>query len=146
MEYINNYTRKVLITLLILLLGAVILAPSATAGDACQIRVEVVNPDTATSKADISRLGVKVRGGTWRNIQQHGERILAPGQTYAETFSPTIATEACDARRRYRVKVTCKNDGGMLGLSSAVSKNWLYAPSETGWTTNQTVEIKTDCP
>ena len=146
MACINSYRQKVLLTLPMLLLGAAFLALSATAGDACQIRVEVTNPDTATSKADISRLGVRVRGGTWRNIQEHGERILAPGQTYTETFSPTIATEACDARRRYRVKVTCKNDGGLLGLSSAVSKNWLYAPSETGWTTQQTVKINADCP
>jgi hypothetical protein len=136
----------VLATLAALTIGPGLRAPSATAGEACQIRVEVVNPETATSKADISRLGVRVSGGTWRNIQEHGERILAPGQTYAETFSPTIATEDCDARRRYRVKVTCKDEGGVLGLSSAVSKNWLYEPSETGWTTRQTVEIKTGCP
>lgn len=120
--------------------------PSATAGDACQIRVEVTNPETATSNADIARLGVRVRGGTWRNIQEHGERILAPGQTYVETFSPTIATEDCDARRRYRVKVTCREEGGVLGIPSVASKNWLYAPSETGWTTQQTVAINTGCP
>jgi hypothetical protein len=146
MERINSQTLTVLFALSIFLAGAVLLAPSAIAGDACQIRVEVKNPESATSKADISRLGVRVSGGTWRNIQEHGERILAPGQTYVETFSPTIATEACDARRRYRVKVTCKNGGGLLGLSSATSKNWIYRPSETGWTTAQTVEINADCP
>jgi len=121
-------------------------APAATAGDACRIRVEVTNPETATSNADIARLGVRVRGGTWRNIQEHGERILAPGQTYVETFSPTIATEDCDARRRYRVKVTCREGGGVLGIPSVASKNWLYAPNETGWTTQQTVAINTGCP
>jgi hypothetical protein len=150
MDRINSYTQGVLLALPMLLLGAVLLAPSATAGDACQIRVEVTNPETATSKADISRLGVRVRGGTWRNIQQHGERILAPGQTYVETFSPTIATEACDARRRYRVKVTCKSSGGggLTGvtLPGTASKNWIYEPSETDWTTSQTVKINADCP
>ena len=146
MERVKSRTQKILLTLPMLLLGAVWLAPSATAGEACRITVEVKNPESAKSNADISRLGVKVRGGTWRNIQQHGERILALGQTYTETFAPTIATEDCDANRRYRVKVTCKSAGGAIGLPSTVSKNWLYKPNETGWTTNRTVTIDAGCP
>jgi hypothetical protein len=146
MELLDSPTPKVFLAVFMLLLGTVWLTPTAIAGDGCQFRVEVTNPDTATSNADISRLGVRVSGGAWRNIQEGGERILAPGQTYAETFSPTIATEACDARRRYRVHVKCKGGGGLLGLSSTISKNWFYVPNETGWTTRQTIAIDTHCP
>jgi hypothetical protein len=144
MQRLKSYAQTVLLTLPMFLLGTVLLAPSDT--QACPIKVEVNNPSSATSNADISNLGVKVKGGTWRNIQEKGERILAPGQTYTETFMPTIATEDCDARRRYRVKVTCRGGGGLIGGSSTVSKNWIYKPSETGWTTQQTITINAGCP
>jgi len=138
----GRHAQRSLLVFPILLIGAALLAPPSKA---CDITVKVTNPSTASTKADIAKLGVKVKGGTWRNIQQHGERILAPGQTYTEVFSPTIGTKKCDARRRYRVKVTCKSEGSMTGISGTASKNWLYKPNETGWTRKQVVEIDTDC-
>jgi hypothetical protein len=128
------------------LLGALLSAPMGAAGKDCSIKVQVHNDGGTT--AHVTKLAVKVKGGLlWRNIQQHGERILAPGQSYEETFSPTIATEACDANRRYRVKVVCKDSsGGFTLFPDAASKEWLYKPNETGWVTSRTVTIDSGCP
>lgn len=112
---------------------------------ACTITVKVNNPSSAESIAHVTKLGVKVKGGTWRNIQEGGKRILSGGQTYTEKFKPTIAVD-CDSKRRYRAKVKCKKEGGLLGFSSTVSKGWRYEPGETSWTTKQQVEIDAECP
>lgn len=116
---------------------------STQAHAGCDIKVVITNNGAST--AHITRLGVKVKAGTWRNIQEHGKRILSQGQTYTEIFKPTIQS-GCDNRRRYRFKVVCKNSSGAIGLSSAVSKNWIYHPSERGWTRNDNIEINTNCP
>lgn len=125
-------------------LMATLLAPTAALA-ACQFTVNVNNPADAESIAHVTKLGVKVKGGTWRNIQQGGKRVLSAGQTYTESFKPTISGD-CDANRRYRAKVKCKKEGGLLGFSSTVSKGWRYTPSETGWISRETVNIDTRCP
>lgn len=141
MKNFKKYVKKIFFFSMFLA-GALLLVPSQAS--ACTITVNITNPSSASSKAQITKLKVKVKGGTWRNIQQGGKRILSPGQTYTEKFKPTISTDECDARRRYKVKVKCVKSG--MVLPETTYKGLIYFPGESGWTRNQEVNIDAGCP
>ena len=116
---------------------------SGNAYSGCSIAVNITNTNASTN-AHISRLGVKSKGGTWRNIQENGKRILNNNDTYKEIFKPTIQS-GCDGKRRYRFKVKCMSTS-MAGLPVKEKQTWIYYPSENGWTRTRRINMETTCP